>query len=107
MQNELMQDSPVNVEDSPLEKQTFEIADDTLFRTVENEAVLLHLNDGNYYSLNETSIYFWEALRDRQPLEPVIERIVTEYETTQEAVLQDLRTFLRELLDYHLIQVAH
>jgi len=106
MQNELAQDNLAKTGDIQLEKQIFEVVNDTLFRTVENEAVLLHLHDGNYYSLNETSIYFWEALRDRQPLAPVIDRMIAEYETTREEVVQDLRIFLQELLDYKLIQMG-
>jgi Coenzyme PQQ synthesis protein D (PqqD) len=106
MENQMMQESLAKTEDVQLEEQTFEIVDDTLFRTVENEAVLLHLNDGNYYSLNETSIHFWEALRDRQPLVPVVDRIIAEYETTREEVIKDLRIFLQELLDYKLIHMS-
>jgi hypothetical protein len=106
MQNPMMQENPVKSEDVQLEEQNFEIVDDMLFRTIENEAVVLHLSDGNYYSLNETSIYFWEALRDRQPLAPVIDRVVSEYETTPEEVVKDLRIFLQELLDYKLIQLT-
>jgi Coenzyme PQQ synthesis protein D (PqqD) len=104
MTHNAVQDSLVTAE-IELEKRAFEVADDTLFRTIENEAVLLHLNDGHYYSLNETSICFWEALQASQPLEPVVDRIVNEYETTHEEVVQDLRAFLKNLLDFQLIQV--
>ena len=86
-----------------LNGKNFKIAEDILFRYVENEAVLLHIPSGMYYSLNETSIKFWEALREQQPLVPVIEKITAEYEVEESQVLSDLKTFLQDLLDYGLI----
>lgn len=89
-----------------LAHQNFKVAEDILFRQVENEAVLLHVADGTYYSLNETSVLFWEALRDRQPLETAVDRVLTEYEVDRAQVVEDLEVFLRELLEYELIAPA-
>ena len=98
-----MQQNQLLLEADFLNSQHFKVADDILFRKVENEAVLLHIPAGMYYSLNETSIMFWEALRTQQPFGPVIEKITAEYEVEYSQVLDDLVAFLQDLLNYGLI----
>jgi hypothetical protein len=100
-----MQQNLAQSQEHPLEHQRFQIVDDTLFRPVENEAVLLYLPDGSYYSLSETSIIFWEALRDGKPLESAIEQTLQKYDVERDTILQDLRLFLKDLLSYGLITV--
>ncbi len=98
-----MQRNQLQFEEDFLTSQRFNVADNILCRQVENEAVLLHIPTGMYYSLNETSLSFWEALCDRQPLAPVIEKITAEYEVEYSQVLNDLKTFLQDLSEYGLI----
>jgi hypothetical protein len=98
-----MQQNQLQLEEDFPTSQRFNVVDNILFRKVENEAVLLHIPTGMYYSLNETSISFWEALCDRQPFAPVIEKITAEYEVEYSQVLNDLKTFLQELSEYGLI----
>ncbi|MFM7426032.1 MAG: PqqD family protein [Elainella sp.] len=76
---------------------------DVLFRQVENEAILLHLVDGMYYSLNETSIPFWEALRSQTCLTSAVDQVTSQYDVEPDQVIQDLRKLLEELLLYNLI----
>lgn len=87
-----------------LNQPSFTVANDILYRQVEeNEAILLHTASGTYYSLNETSIPFWEALQNQQSLGPVVEKLVGEYAIERSQVLQDLQVFLQELSDLSLI----
>lgn len=89
-----------------LDNQNFQVADDILCRRVENEAILLHIPAGIYYSLSETSLPFWEALQNQQPLLPVVEQIIRDYEVDKYQVMQDLRIFLENLSNYGLICVS-
>ena len=89
-----------------LDNQNFQVAEDILYRRVENEAILLHIPAGIYYSLSETSLPFWEALQNQQPLLPVVEQIIREYEVDKCQVMQDLRIFLENLSHYGLIFVS-
>lgn len=98
-----MHQDKLHFEENLIDSKRFKIANDILFRQVENEAVLLHIPAGMYYSLNETSIVFWEALRDQQPFDPVIEKITVEYDVEESQVLSDLKTFLQDLFSYGLI----
>ncbi len=102
----MMQQNQLLLETDFLNSQPFKVADDILFRKVENEAVLLHIDTGMYYSLNETSILFWEALCTQQPLGCVIDKITAEYEVEYAQVFSDLQAFLQNLLNYGLISQA-
>jgi hypothetical protein len=73
------------------------VSGNILFRQVENEAILLHISSGTYYSLSETSILFWQALSDSQPLAPIVEQVTNEYEVDRDRVLEDLTSFLQDL----------
>jgi hypothetical protein len=97
-----MEEQQVEGKANSLHIRNFTIADDILYRQVENEAVLLHVPSGMYYSLNEMGVRFWEALRT-QPPAVVIEQIVAEYAIEYSQVHHDLLTFLNDLADYGII----
>jgi hypothetical protein len=84
---------------SSLDSNKYQVNDDILFRQVENEGILLHIPSRTYYSLSETSIMFWQALSNSQPLTPIIEQIIEEYDLEESLVIQDLKSFLQDLLD--------
>ena len=83
--------------------QSFEVVGEVLMRQIENEAILLHIPTGTYYNLSENSIPFWEALQNKQPLQPVIQQITNEYEVDRDRVLEDLQIFLEDLLQFGII----
>lgn len=103
-QNQQQQQQQLTLTDSLLDHQAFQIADDVLYRQVEAEAILLSISGGTYYSLNETSIFFWEALQNQQPLASAVNRIVDEYEVERSQVLTDLQELLQDLSAYGLIR---
>ena len=93
----------LTIDENSLNHQRFKVADDILCRQLENEAILLHIPGGMYYSLNETSVLFWEALQNQEPFEPVVDIITNEYEVERSEVLSDLQFFIEDLLNYRLI----
>ncbi|MBD2112403.1 MULTISPECIES: PqqD family protein [Cyanophyceae] len=99
--------SQLTLNDTILSTVAFQATEEVLFRQIEEEAVLLHVTNGNYYSLNETSLPFWEALQNQQPLTTAIDQITDSYAVERDQVLADLQTFLTHLLSYNLItQIA-
>jgi hypothetical protein len=101
----MMQNSQNNISTSEdlLKTPIFKVFDDVFCSYVENEAILLHVSSGMYYSLSETSLPFWEALQKQQPFEPVVESLIDEYEVDRDRVLNDLEDFIEELSSYGLI----
>ena len=95
--------SSLDIEAVLRESKSFNVADDILMSQIENEAILLDLATGTYYNLNQSSIPFWEALQNKQPLEPVVQQILNEYEVEASQVLKDLQIFLQDLLEFGII----
>ncbi len=100
---DVVQQNQLQLHEDVLNTQCFKVAEDILFRQVENEAVLLHIPTGMYYSLNETSIIAWEVLCSQQPLCRAIEKITAEYEVESSQILNDLQDLVQDLLKYGLI----
>jgi hypothetical protein len=84
----------------------FKVAEDILFRQVENEGILMHIPSGTYYSLSETSILFWEALSQQETLEIIIDKITDEYNVERSQVISDLEVFIEDLSNFGLITPA-
>ena len=93
----------ITIDEIIRESKTFEVNGDVLMRQIENEAILLHIPTGTYYNLSESSIPFWEALQNKQPLQPVIKQIINEYEVDRDRVLEDLQIFLEDLLQFGIV----
>jgi predicted nuclease of restriction endonuclease-like RecB superfamily len=93
----------LTIDEEFLKHQLFQVADDILCSHVEDEAVLLHVTEGTYYSLSETSIPFWEALQNQQPLKDVVEKIIAEYEVEYSQLITNLQGFIENLMEYGMI----
>ncbi len=63
---------------------------DAVYQTVGEEAVLINLNTGSYYSLNDTGTMFWELLDGHRTVSDCARRIAADYEVEVELVEADL-----------------
>jgi hypothetical protein len=57
---------------------------------VGDEAILINLNTGSYYSLNDTGTKFWELLDGQRTIASFDQLIAAEYEVEAEVVEGDL-----------------
>jgi hypothetical protein len=57
---------------------------------VGDEAILINLNTGSYYSLNDTGTKFWELLDGQRTIAACAQLIAAEYEVEAEVVEGDL-----------------
>lgn len=83
---------------------TLKIADNVLFQEVDGEAVLLSLDEGCYYGLDELGTRIWKLLDQDLDNEQVVAAIVEEYDVTPEQARRDLDRFLGDLEQSGLIQ---
>jgi len=81
---------------------------DAVFQNLAGEdgAVLLHLGSGQYHTLNPVGARIWELLEAPMSEAELTRRIVAEFEANDEAVAQDVKTFLGELLERKLVHVS-
>ena len=71
----------------------------------DEHCVLLDYERGEYYGLNDSATRIWELLSEHVPLPTIVQRIVDEYEVTEETAREDLAGLLRNLANRGLVRV--
>lgn len=74
--------------------------------TLPDGAVLLHLDRGLYFSLNETGAEVWEMLGEPSPLDQILSRMRTRHPDAPESLDDDVRALLVELERHDLARVT-
>jgi len=82
------------------------ISPDVVFRDLDGEAVLLNLETGTYFGLNEVGTRMWNLLQQHSALQRVFENMQEEYEVAPEVLEQDLLRLVGQLCAQGLIRVA-
>lgn len=67
--------------------------------------VLLHLDSGAYYSLNEVALTIWSFLEEPVPFEDLLERLRTEIRDAPPDLESDVTEFLQQLRERDLITI--
>lgn len=83
---------------------SFKIADNVLFQEVDGEAVLLSLDKGCYYGLDELGTRIWKLFDQDLDRDQVVAAIVEEYDVAPEQARRDLDAFLGDLEQSGLIR---
>lgn len=73
------------------------IHDDTLFRELDEEAVLLNLKTGIYFGLNPVATRMWQLIAEHGSLTRVFETMLSEYEIDGAVLEKDLLELGRQL----------
>jgi hypothetical protein len=74
---------------------------------VSGEAVILELNSGVYYGLNETGAIIWQWLQEPKKVSEIRTLILTEYDVEPEKCDRDLEAILKEMLAAGLIEIVN
>ncbi|RME99143.1 MAG: PqqD family protein [Chloroflexi bacterium] len=75
-------------------------------QTLGEEAVLINVNSGDTYSLNDTGTMFWELLDGRRTVADCARAIAAEYDVTADVVEADLLELAAEFAAEGLAIVA-
>ena len=81
------------------------IAEQVLFRQVEDEGVLLDLKSGTYFGLNDVGARAWQLIVEHGSLSRVVEVLQDEYEAEPEIVERDLLALAGQLIGQQLARV--
>jgi len=73
---------------------------------VEGEGVLLHLQTGAYYSLNEVGSRVWELCNGKNSAEQIRSTVCAEYPSDPAVVRRDVEQFFARLLKEKLVEFA-
>lgn len=81
------------------------VPEGVLFRDLAGEAVLLQLESGNYYGLNETGTRMWSLLVEHGRVEEALQDLVQEYDAPPERLRQELFLFIETLVSQKLLDL--
>ena len=70
------------------------------------EAAVLSLINGVYYGLDSVGIRVWELIQQPQTFARLREVLLGEYDVDAQRLEADLRNFLTQLADQHLVEVG-
>ena len=72
-----------------------------------DEAVILNLDSGVYYGLNEVGARVWELIQQPQSFSELLRVLLEEYDVSMEACRHDLTTMLLDLKSADLVEVSN
>ena len=72
-------------------------AESVTFEVVADEAILIDINSGTYFSLNEVGTEFWEMLDGQQTIEQHANAIANKYDVETSMVVDDLLELAQEM----------
>ena len=82
------------------------VAETAVFRELEGEAVLLNLDTGIYFGLNEVGTRMWRLLEQHGQLDAVRDAIVGEFDVNASTAERDVLALVGALQDKGLVRVA-
>jgi len=88
-----------------LDSLVVSIPRDVLSQDVGEETVILSIESGNYFGLNQVGSRIWSLLQEGRPVQAVIATLVKEYEVSEERLKTDMQQFLSSLLSQGLIRI--
>lgn len=74
------------------------------YRVIDGEAVMLNLDNGDYYSLNEVGTFVWEAINKKKNLGEILSFLKEEYQLSKKQLKKDLLGLVKDLEKEELIK---
>lgn len=81
-------------------------ADDVLTAEIDGEAVMMSIEEGEYYGLDETGTAIWELLETPHSLGEVLDVLRERYEVEPDVCRRDVERFLSDLLSDGTLQIV-
>ena len=78
--------------------------DKASYRIIDGEAVILNLDNGYYYSLNEAGTRIWESINNQKSLSEILNFLKEEYRLPEKQLKVDLIELVKELEKEELIK---
>lgn len=78
---------------------------DVVFRDVEGETVLLHLERGIYFGLDAVGTRVWASLVEHGRARPVVAELLEEFEVTGAVLEDDIARLLDALAENNLVTI--
>ena len=84
--------------------EPIEISDKVVFKTFEDEIILLHLDSGIYFGLDAVGSRFWSLLEQKHDVDAALAVMGEEFDVDRATLERDCRELLGELKEKGLIK---
>ncbi len=84
--------------------QDFIVSPDVVSRELEKEQVLLDMTNGAYFGLNEAGSLIWKLFLENKNADQIAEKLVLEYQVTQEEAMKDITILFKTMQEKGLIK---
>lgn len=81
------------------------ICDEVVFRELSGETVILNLNSGVYFGLDEVGTRLWYLLAEHGDPEKIISILIDEYEVEETKLREDVQALIGQLCDKGLLKI--
>lgn len=81
-------------------------SDEVVFRIIDNEAFIIHIDAGSSYGLNEVGTAIWKMIDGMHSLWQIINQLSEEYKADNEEITRDVLNFTQNLKDIGLLKVG-
>ncbi len=89
-----------------LPNDTIEANPDLMMADLEGEAVLLDMESGRYFGLNEVGTSVWVLIKEPRTVSEILQVLKHEYKVDELQLQQDVMAFLEAMNARQLIQVG-
>lgn len=79
-------------------------SEDITYRIIDNEAVILNLKTGDYYSLNATGAFIWKLLENKMTTNTLTDKVVEEFGIDKKDAIRDIKLLLKDLISEKMIR---
>jgi hypothetical protein len=90
----------------PRTRRTIRINPSTLHREIQGEGVLLQLDTGQYFGLDEMAERMWALMMEHGDLARVETKLLEEFDVEPDALAGDLDRFVNALIERQLVEVT-
>lgn len=70
---------------------------------LDGEVILIHMDTGNYYSIDQVGAEIWDLLSTRRTVQQVVEELLLRYEGDSQEISKSVAEFIRQLEKEELI----
>ena len=85
--------------------QAITVENSVLFQAIGGEVVLLDIESGEYYGLNEVGSRIWTLIHEGRTASGILSTMLKEYDVSENVLATDIKQFLLELQAKRIIQL--
>jgi hypothetical protein len=79
---------------------------DVLVQELQGESVILNVNSGRYFGLDEVGSRMWQALTTSPSIQAAHEVLLGEYDVDAEVLRRDFHDFVEKLVEQGLLEAS-